>query len=45
MKCALCENKICYEGKNYTKIKDNIISGYLGNENKRLRGRLYFILQ
>ncbi|ODS38913.1 hypothetical protein BEH94_06255 [Candidatus Altiarchaeales archaeon WOR_SM1_SCG] len=36
MKCALCENKICYEGKDCTKIKDNVISEYLGKENKKI---------
>ncbi len=37
MKCALCEDKECYKGKDCTDIRDDVIGEYEGEELKTLR--------
>lgn len=36
MKCARCDDKICYQGKDCTKIKDEIINLYSNKEYQKL---------
>jgi len=36
MKCALCEKKDCYQGKDCTEIKEKVLEEYEKEENKRI---------